>query len=119
LFGLGQQYQTARQDTMSGISNIFQGGLALGSAIDPEGGMVGNGDPLKNLFTGDGRVKNSTNNVNQAQNTSVAVQRPLISGNVNQFDPNIINNRQSVFTNESSLFQQTGPQGINNPFYFR
>lgn len=33
LQGLGQQLQTARQDEITGISNLVTGGLALGSAI--------------------------------------------------------------------------------------
>jgi hypothetical protein len=117
LFGLGQQYQTARQDTMSGITNIVQGGLALGSAIDPDGG-----DPLKNLFTRNGQT-GQTGNFNQATPDINAPQLTpqRLSGNVNQFDPtpSIFANSQNSFPrNESQQFNQFF-QGINNPFYFR
>lgn len=36
LAGLGQQLQTARQDSATGISNLVSGGLALGSALNTQ-----------------------------------------------------------------------------------
>ncbi|MFK5981448.1 MAG: hypothetical protein QM499_00925 [Flavobacteriaceae bacterium] len=40
LQGLGQAYQTARQDTVTGVTNALSGGLAIASAINPETGGV-------------------------------------------------------------------------------
>lgn len=43
LDGLGQQLQTARQDAMSGFSNIVSSGLALGSALDGGSALTDSG----------------------------------------------------------------------------
>lgn len=48
LDGLGQQLQTARQDAMSGATNLVSSSLAMGSAFDPSKNP---NDPLRNLFT--------------------------------------------------------------------
>ena len=43
LDGLGQQLQTARQDAMSGFSNLVSSGLAIGSALDGGSALTDSG----------------------------------------------------------------------------
>lgn len=43
LQGLGQQLQTARQDSASGLRNLTTGLLSFGSALNNQGGVTGNG----------------------------------------------------------------------------
>ncbi len=107
LFGLGNAYQTARQDMVTGITNTLQGGLALASAIDPEGGLTGTNDPLANLFrkknpqTTTGNFNQTTPNISPFQQTLI----PRFNGNGNQF-----------VANNSSLFDQPNSERYYNPF---
>ncbi len=101
LQGFGQMLQTARQDTVTGVSNLVSGGLSLGSAINPETGGVNLGGGSQGV---DGFVPPPTAAPSAATN-SLFVDRTdqLLFPNIN--NPFGFNqNNASLFGSNPSIF---------------
>jgi len=88
LLGLGQQLQTARQDSASGIASAFSSVLSLGDAImskkDGEDGGddigVGKGAPIATDIR---RAEVSANSTNANPNTYVDPRNPFVTDPLN------------------------------------
>lgn len=88
LLGLGQQLQTARQDSASGIASAFSSALALGDALGNQNSTLGGKD---DIGVGDGapiasnisRAETSVNSVNAIPNTFVDTRNPFLTDPLN------------------------------------